>query len=455
PFWEPHSLLAYTMKKILLLGAGRSASVLIEYLVAQAREENWELTIADVRVDHLPPSVQLSSYTHPIVFDVHNSQQREHEIGQADVVLSMLPAMFHPLVATTCVELGKHLITASYVPAEIKALHAEAQAKGLTLLMECGLDPGIDHMSAMRLIHQIQEQGGTVTSFKSYTGGLLAPESDNNPWHYKFTWNPRNVIVAGQGTARYIENGTYKYIPYPQLFKRTENFLVDGFGYFDGYANRDSLSYREPYGLHNIPTMLRGTLRRPGYCQAWQVLVQLGLTDDSYALQDSENMSYRALVESFLPNTEGEKPIKERVAEYVGLTPDAEELYLVEWTGLFDELPIGLPNATPAQALEKLLTKRWNLSPGDKDMIVMLHQFEYELNGEQRKLTSSLVVLGDDEVNTAMAKTVGLPVGIATKLLLQGKLNQTGVVVPLQADLYAPILQELEQFGVQFTEREE
>ncbi|WP_066831042.1 saccharopine dehydrogenase family protein [Rufibacter ruber] len=443
------------MKKILLLGAGRSASVLIEYLVSQAAAEQWEVAIGDVCVDHLPSSVQLSSYTHTFVFDVHNREQREREIAKAEVVISMLPALFHPLVAQSCLALGRHLITASYVTPELKALSAAAEAKGLVFVMECGLDPGIDHMSAMKIIHQVKQQGGTVTAFKSFTGGLLAPESDNNPWHYKFTWNPRNVIVAGQGTARYIENGTYKYIPYPQLFKRTETILVDGFGYFDGYANRDSLSYRQPYGLQEVPTLLRGTLRRSGYCQAWQVLVQLGLTDDSYVLENSANMTYRELVESFLPGTDQELTLKERVAAHVGLAPDAEELYMVGWTGLFDELPIGLENATPAQALEKLLVPRWKLSPGDKDMIVMQHLLEYDLNGEHKKLTSSLVVLGEDEVHTAMAKTVGLPIGIATKLLLQGQIQQRGVVVPLQPELYEPILAELEQLGVQFTEKEE
>ncbi|WP_210487418.1 saccharopine dehydrogenase family protein [Rufibacter aurantiacus] len=442
------------MNKILLLGAGRSATVLIQYLLSNAQAFGWQVSIGDVSISHLGPILQEYPQTRAFPFNVQDEAQREAEIGAADVVISMLPALFHPLVAETCLTLGKHLVTASYVPPQIKALHEEAQAKGLTFLMECGLDPGIDHMSAMRIIHQIQAEGGNITSFKSFTGGLMAPESDNNPWHYKFTWNPRNVILAGQGTAKYIENGTYKYIPYPQLFRRTQTFTVDGYGSFDGYANRDSLSYREPYGLQQIPTMLRGTLRRPGYCQAWQVLVQLGLTDDSYSLEDSAHMTYRQLVESCLPEAAQEKSLKERVAAYVGLSPEAEELRLVEWTGLFDEVPIGLEHATPAQALEKLLTEKWKLSPGDKDMIVMLHQFEYELSGQRKKLTSSLVVLGDDEVHTAMAKTVGLPVGIAVKLLLQGKLQTKGVVVPLQADLYEPILEELEQYGIRFQEQE-
>jgi saccharopine dehydrogenase-like NADP-dependent oxidoreductase len=443
------------MKNILLLGAGRSASVLIDYLLSNAPQENWLLAIGDVRVDHLSGSVLTNPLVRAFTFDVHDAAQREEEISKADVVISMLPAMFHPLVATTCLAQAKHLVTASYVPEDIKQLHAQAQEKGLMFLMECGLDPGIDHMSAMQIIHHLQGQGATITSFKSFTGGLMAPESDTNPWHYKFTWNPRNVILAGQSTAKYIENGSYKYIPYPRLFSRTETFAVEGYGLFDGYANRDSLGYREPYGLQEIPTMLRGTLRRPGYCQAWQVLVQLGLPDDTYFLDNPQEMTYRELVESFLPAGHDTASLRERIAEYVGIAPDAKELDLIDWAGLLEDEPIAMITATPAQALEKLLTQKWQLSPGDKDMIVMLHLFEYELDGQKHKLTSSLVVLGDDEVHTAMAKTVGLPVGIATKLLLQGNLKQTGVVVPLQTELYTAILQELQTYGVEFQERVE
>ncbi|AKQ46262.1 saccharopine dehydrogenase [Rufibacter radiotolerans] len=444
------------MKKLLLLGAGRSASVLVDYLLRHAALEGWQVAIGDVSVEHLPLAVRQNPVVRAFAVDVLDEAQREAEIARADVVISLLPALFHPLVAQSCLAMGKHLVTASYVPEEIKAMHAEAQAKGLTLLMECGLDPGIDHMSAMKIIHHIQNQGGKITSFKSFTGGLMAPESDTNPWHYKFTWNPRNVVLAGQGTAMYMEEGTYKYIPYPQLFRRTETFMIDGFGAFDGYANRNSLAYRAPYGLEDIPTMLRGTLRRPGYCQAWNVLVQLGLTDDTYHLEMTEGMTYRQLVESFLPAARQEEgDLRGRVAHYVGIPPEAPELDLVEWTGLFSDLPIALAQATPAQALEKLLTQKWKLSPGDKDMIVMLHLFEYELAGQRHQLSSSLVVLGEDEVHTAMAKTVGLPVGIAARLLMQGKLNVTGVVVPLQPEIYEPILDELEQYGINFTEKTE
>jgi saccharopine dehydrogenase-like NADP-dependent oxidoreductase len=443
------------MKRILLLGAGRSASSLIKYLFDNAKAESWHITIGDIVVSHLRPLVEPIAFADAINFDVHNAQQRAAEVANADLVISLLPAVFHIEVAKECLKQEKNLITASYVTPEFLELHEEAQAKNLTILMESGLDPGIDHMSAMAVIRRVQESGGRLTSFKSFTGGLVAPESDNNPWHYKFTWNPRNVVLAGQGTAKYIKNGEYKYIPYHKLFARTDSFHVAGYGDFEGYANRDSLSYREPYGLLDIPTMLRGTLRRPGYGEAWNVFVQLGLTNDSYTLENSETMTNRSFVEAFLPPaTAQNQPIAERLGLYLNIAPDGEVMQKLAWLGLFEENPIELTGATPAQVLEKILKEKWTLAPGDKDMIVMQHLFEYELGGKKHEITSSLVALGEDEVQTAMAKTVGLPVGILAKLMLQGKITHTGVVIPIHPELYEPVLDELKGFGIDFIEKE-
>jgi saccharopine dehydrogenase-like NADP-dependent oxidoreductase len=443
------------MKTILLLGAGRSASSLIQYLLQHAPTENWHITIGDINVDHLQEQVAALDFAETLVFNVHDEAQRADEVSKADLVISLLPAVFHIEVARECLKQEKHLITASYVTSDFRELHEEAKQKNLTILMESGLDPGIDHMSAMAVIHKLQGMGATITSFKSYTGGLVAPESDNNPWNYKFSWNPRNVVLAGHGTARYIKNGEYKYIPYHQLFRRTDELYVEGYGHFDGYANRDSLSYREPYGLQDIPTMLRGTLRRIGYCAAWDVFVQLGLTDDSYTLEDAERMTKRSYLEAFLPPAAlpGETT-QQRLCRYVGIPPEGDVMEKLEWLGLFSDESIGMQTATPAQALEKILVEKWRLEPGDKDMIVMQHLFEYELNGEQHELTSSLVVIGDDSVQTAMAKTVGLPVGILARLLLQGKINRRGVVIPIYPDLYEPVLEELKGFGIDFVEAE-
>jgi saccharopine dehydrogenase-like NADP-dependent oxidoreductase len=440
------------MQHILLLGAGRSATVLISYLFGQAATLGWQVTVADLSVAHVPVPDQ--GNVRVIALNIQDEAQLTIQVQDADLVISLLPALFHPIVARMCLKFRKNLVTASYATPELKQLHQEAQEAGLVFLMEAGLDPGIDHMSAMALLNRIRQQGGQIISYKSYTGGLISPESDNNPWHYKFTWNPRNVVLGGQGTAKYLENGSYKFIPYHQLFKRTEPLWVLNLGQFDGYANRDSLLYQEPYGLQGLQTLIRGTLRRRGYCQAWHLLVQLGLTDDSYLLPESQNLTYRQFLESFLPPAlHPQNDWLTRVANYLNIPLDSEELALLQWLD-FPEEPVGLEQGTPAQILEKLLLQKWALDPQDKDMVVMQHLVTYELNGEKKALTSSLVVLGEDRDHTAMAKTVGLPVGMATKLILQGKVIFKGVVIPTHAAIYEPVLAELETYGIAFMEEE-
>ncbi|KUG07595.1 saccharopine dehydrogenase family protein [Solirubrum puertoriconensis] len=445
------------MTRILLLGAGRSASALIQYLLRQTTQHNWHLTIADVNPTPLHPLLQpYAERAAAVAFEISEQEKLSQLVAEHDIVISMLPALFHPLVARACLQHRRHLATASYATEEIRAFDAEARSLGLTFLMECGLDPGLDHMSAMPIINEIRAQGGRLTSFKSYCGGLMAPDSEgDNPWRYKFTWNPRNVVVAGQGTARYIERGHPRFIPYQQLFRRVELLEVPGYGEFEGYANRDSLSYRPLYGLEEIPTMLRGTLRRPGYCAAWQALVSLGLTDDSCRLGNAAELPWADLIKSFLPTAPASAPLPARVANYLGLSIEGQEMQRLTWAGLFSDEPVGLPDATPAQLLERLLTAKWQLQPTDHDMIVMQHLFEFELGDERRQRTSSLVVTGDDAVHTAMAKTVGLPLGMAVRRLALGRVPHLGVVVPVHADLYEPILDELQaDYGIRFLEME-
>ncbi|MFD2717396.1 saccharopine dehydrogenase family protein [Hymenobacter monticola] len=444
--------------RLLLLGAGRSASSLIQYLLRHAPTENWFLTVADANPAHLVPVLAAhSEYARAVPFSMENEALLEELVTQADVVISMLPALLHPVVARACLRHGRHLATASYVSPEIRELHEEAQAAGITLLMECGLDPGLDHMSAMRAIAHIRARGGRITSFKSYCGGLLAPAAEgDNPWKYKFTWNPRNVVLAGQSTAKFLENGHPRFIPYQQLFARTETLVLPEYGEFEGYANRDSLSYRAPYGLDDIPTILRGTLRRPGYCAAWHALVRLGLTDDSVNLDNPETMTWAELVEAYLPTSFiPHLDLSARVAAYLGLNPTGEEMGRLHWLGLFSDRPVGHARATPAQLLERLLAEKWQLQPHDHDLIVMQHLFEYELNGTTHRLTSSLTVEGDDATHTGMAKTVGLPLGMAVRRLVRGEVAERGVLIPVQADLYEPILDELAaEYGIRFSEEE-
>ncbi|SFC60280.1 saccharopine dehydrogenase (NADP+, L-glutamate forming) [Flexibacter flexilis DSM 6793] len=443
------------MKNILLLGAGRSASSLIRYLHANAAQEQWSVTVADASLDLAQAKTQGLTGVTAVAFDINDTETSEKLIAAADLVISMLPAFIHPKAAVLCLKHQKHLITASYVSAEMKGFEAEAKAKNLVFLNECGLDPGIDHMSAMQVIDEIHAKGGKMLSFKSYCGGLVAPESDNNPWGYKFSWNPRNVILAGQGTVKYLIDNQYKYLPYHRLFAETECVEIEGFGKFDAYANRDSLSYRQVYGLDNIPTILRGTLRKAGYCEAWNIFVQLGITDDSYLIENIAEMTYADFIMSFLPKKNPQTPLTMHLASVFQCISSAEIIRKIKWTGILDETPIGLTQpATPAQVLQHLLEQKWKLEAGDKDMIVMQHQFEYEQNGQTKQIHSSLVTIGQDETYTAMADTVGLPLGIAAKLILQDKIKARGVLVPVSQEFYKPILAELASMGIVFQEKE-
>jgi saccharopine dehydrogenase-like NADP-dependent oxidoreductase len=442
------------MKKILVIGAGRSTVSLIDYLIKNAPQYNWHITVADMDLKLAESKVGKSSNATAIQLDVSNEEQRRAEISKADFVVSMLPAFMHAPVAKNCVELGKHLATASYVSEQMQAFNEEAKKKGILLLNECGLDPGIDHASAMKIIEEIHEQGGEITSFKSFCGGLVAPENNDNPWGYKFSWNPRNVILAGQGTAHYLENGEIKYIPYNRVFLQTEIINVDGYGSFEAYANRDSLGYQNPYGLQNVKTLLRGTLRMPGYCNAWNIFVKLGMTDDTYTIKNADRFTYSEWLSSYLPKGGGE--LRHRVAGFMRMEATPEAIDKLAWLGFFDNVKIELKEGTPAQILQNLLEKKWLLKENDKDMIVMQHLFEIDNSKNPalpKKIISSLVVKGEDQNHTAMAKTVGLPLAICLKNFLTGKFNLTGVQIPAHKEIYLPLLEELKDLGVVFEEK--
>ena len=439
------------MKKILILGAGRSATTLIAYLIDNAVDNNWFVTIADYSEELAKKAVGNSENSKAIFFNVSDDNHRDEEICNSDIVISMLPARMHILVAKDCVRLKRNLVTASYVSEELKDLDEKAKDAGVLLLNEIGLDPGIDHMSAMQIIDEIKEKGGKLTSFKSFCGGLVHPDYDNNPWNYKFTWNPRNVVLAGQGTAQYIKQGKYKYIPYTKLFDRTETMNIIDAGEFEGYANRDSLSYRYSYGLQDIPTLFRGTLRRKGFCKSWNMFVQLGMTDDTYIVENSENLTNKEFVNLFFPYNIN-MSVEDKFCDYLNISKNTDEFKKAKWLGVFSENITGLEKATPSKILQKICEAKWTLDSEDKDMVVMQHQFEYTLNGENKKLNSSLVVFGDNQRDTAMAKTVGLPVAIATKLILNGEIKSKGVKIPTTKDIYLPVLKELESNGINFVE---
>ena len=442
------------MRHILIIGAGRSASSLIQYLLLKSEEENLHLTIGDLSLELAQRKTKNHKNATAIALDIYNEEQRRNEIQKADIVISMLPAFMHIEVAKDCILFKKHMVTASYISEEMQNLDQLAKENNLVFMNEIGLDPGIDHMSAMKVIDEIRDQGGKIILFESFCGGLVAPESDTNLWNYKFTWNPRNVVLAGQGgAAKFIQEVTYKYIPYHKLFRRTEFMEVEGYGRFEGYANRDSLKYRSIYGLDDALTLYRGTIRRVGYSKAWNMFVQLGMTDDSYTMENSDTMTYREFTNSFLPyHPTDSVEIKLRLS----LKIDQDD---IKWDKLLEldlfnpNKIVGLKNATPAQILEKILTDSWTLEEHDKDMIVMYHKFGYEINGKQKQIDSTMVCLGDDQTYTAMAKTVGLPVAMATLQILNGNIKTPGVQLPINKEVYLPILKELEEYGVIFNEK--
>ncbi|WGD35548.1 saccharopine dehydrogenase NADP-binding domain-containing protein [Olleya sp. YS] len=443
------------MRKILVIGSGKSTSYLIKYLLDKSSSENLHVSVGDLNVENAKKLVGNHPNASAIALDVFDKISRENAVKNADIVVSMLPARFHIEVAKDCITYNKNMVTASYVSKEMQALNDQAISKGLVFMNEIGVDPGIDHMSAMQVIDRIRDKGGKIILFESFTGGLVAPESDTNLWNYKFTWNPRNVVTAGQGgAAKFLQENTYKYIPYNRLFRRTEFLEVDHFGRFEAYANRDSLKYQSVYGLENIKTLYRGTMRRVGFSRAWQVFVALGMTDDSYTIDDSENMSYRDFVNAFLPYSPTDSvELKFRHA----LKIDQDDIIwdkFVELDIFSKTKMVELKKATPAQILQKILMDSWTLDPEDKDMIVMYHKFGYVLHGKKHQIDATMVTLGEDQTYTAMAKTVGLPVAMATLAILNNQIRTPGVQIPITKEVYTPILKELEDYGIVFKEKE-
>jgi saccharopine dehydrogenase-like NADP-dependent oxidoreductase len=441
------------MRKILIIGAGRSASSLIKYLLEKSNKEQLQILVGDIALANAEKLINNHPNGKAFLLDIFDEKARQEAIKNANIVISMLPARFHLSVAKDCVTYGKSLVTASYISKELMALDKEVKAKGLVFMNEIGLDPGIDHMSAMQIIDRIRDRGAELILFESFTGGLVAPESDDNLWNYKFTWNPRNVVVAGQGgAAKFIQEGKYKYIPYNKLFRRTEFLEVEGYGKFEALANRDSLQYRSIYGLDGIPTLYRGTMRRVGYSRAWNIFVQLGATDDTYIMEDTETMTYREFINSFLPYSPTDS-VELKLRHYLRIEQDD-----IIWDKLLEldifnpNKIVGLKEATPAQILQKILMDKWTLQEDDKDMIVMYHKFGYIIDGEKRQIDSKMVVIGEDQTYTAMAMTVGLPVAMATIQILNKKITTPGVQLPISKEVYTPILKELEEYGIIFKE---
>jgi saccharopine dehydrogenase-like NADP-dependent oxidoreductase len=438
------------MTNILVFGAGKSSSFLIRYLLEHAAKLSWQITVADANVSAAIGRVGSSYFGTACQLNINEDEARQRLIQNSNLVISLLPPSLHHIVAKDCLELRKNLVTASYVSDEIKAMHIDARNAGLVFMNEIGLDPGIDHMSAMKIIDEIERLGGDIYSFKSYCGGLVAPSSDNNPWHYKISWNPRNILMAGKSGAHFLEAGFEKQIEYKNLFQQYEMIDVPNFGALAAYANRDSLSYKKLYRLDKVKTMLRATFRYKDFCVGWHTIIQLGLTleDDKHAAHE---MNYYDWFMATTKKVKGKNP-QEKILTASNENPLSVDL--IDWLGLFANEKINLPSdSSSADILLKRIEEKWKMDEHDKDMIVMHHEFEYGRKKINTRLSSTLIVEGEDKIYTSMAKTVGLPMAIFAKLFVTGKIkNVLGVQIPIMKEMYKPILKELTEYGIDFHE---
>ena len=447
------------MKTLLLFGAGKSATVLIDYLLQEAAAANWKIIIADADKNQVLAKTNNSPLAEAVQIDITKGEQRAELIQKANIVISMMPPALHYLVAQDCVTYSKNLLTASYVDEQIRNLKSEIENRNILFLCEMGLDPGIDHMSAMKMIDGIKAKGGTITSFKSHCGGLVAPGSDNNPWHYKISWNPRNIILAGSAGAVYKEDFEIIEEEYQTVFENCELVSFPELGHLAWYPNRDSLSYLPVYKLEQAATFIRTTLRYPAFCRGWDYIVNLGLTDteDHDNIMDCE--TYADWLERKLYLVEDrEMSLEEYIDLYV------HENYHEEILGQFKFLELTGNNKLPkaalcsADILQFAAETKLAMHPNDKDMIVMLHEIAYDMQPtpqgpvEKYQVQSWLRVDGTDSLRTAMAKTVGLPLGIAAKLILNGTITLTGLQIPTSKEIYEPVLRELELMDIKFTE---
>ena len=439
------------MKRILLFGAGKSAICLIDYLGKELKQNDWRLAVCDADLGLAQRKIQGIEHAEAVLMDVADAQAREELIRNADIVISMLPPALHFVIAKDCVAFGRNLLTASYVDENIRLLEPEIAAKKLLFLCEMGLDPGIDHMSAMKMIHTIQEKGGKIDSFISHCGGLIAPECDNNPWHYKVTWNPRNIVLAGHDGAEYLEDQTSIAVPYRQIFMDCPPVAIVENYPLCWYPNRDSLHYVELYGLEGIATFIRTTLRHPAFCRGWKKIVEMGLTDTGDFKQVKECKTFQDWYDVKVTHFTGDKRGQnDNPQENIDSTFRNEFRTQVEFLGLQSDEPLPMDFLCSADILQFLVEKKLAIAADDKDMIVMLHEMRYRLGDEKYEVKSSLIVKGDDSLRTAMAKTVGLPLGIATKLILQEKIQTTGLHIPVIAEIYEPVLEVLKENGIVF-----
>lgn len=439
------------MQTILVAGAGKTSVFLIDYLLSHAQRSRWKVIVADSDQEAINDKINGHPLAEAQVLNITDDKKRASLVSKADIVVSLLPPALHIILAKDCLKHKKHLITSSYVSPEMKELDAQAKQAGLMFMCEMGLDPGIDHMTASHIVHGIQKVAGAITSFKSFTGGLIAAESDTNPWHYKFSWNPLNVVLAGIDGAKHLSNGKIVEVPYSELFAHPKRGAkIEGVSPLVYYPNRDSLNYMSLYDLPDVKTFMRATYRFQGFMKGWNVLVQLGLTDPADKVKDT---TYAAWVRN-KNGFDDKKPLIKQVADKMGMAIDDSPITMVAWLGIFEDEPIKPKKGSSAEILLDVLLGKWTMKPDDKDLVIMRHELEYvHKSNKKTTLVSTMTIIGENAKYSAMAKTVGLPMAILTRLVLSKRIKPPlGVCIPNMPSVYRPVLAELGEHGISFKE---
>ncbi len=441
------------MKKLLVVGAGKSSTALIHYLSGKASKYKWEVTIADCDEKLLTGKTHHLPGIHIAVMDITCSRQRREQIRKSDLVLSLMPPHLHILLAKDCLQYKKNLITSSYISEEMREMDAAVRAAGLMFMGEMGLDPGLDHMVASQIMHSIRRVAGDIISYKSYCGGLIAPEYGNPPWRHKISWNPRNIVRAGMGGAQYLEHGKLVEIPYESLFAKAHRIRIEGVGTLAYYPNRDSLHYINLYDIPETSTILRATLRYPNFCKGWDSVVRLGLTlpDDRF---DTTNMTVRSWIRQKTGFAGAADSLPAFIARKLHVQPDSLTIRMLAALGLWEDTPLKPGIHSSADILEDLLVDKWHMEPWEQDMVVMQHEVAYTGKTKHANLTSTMVLKGENRELSAMAKTVGLPMGILAKLMMTERISPIpGVHIPVAPEIYKPVLKTLERHGIRFIDR--
>ena len=438
------------MKKIVILGAGLVARPLVRYLLDQP---DFEVEVASRTVSKAIRLINNHPHGTAKELNLKDDAALREEISRADLVISMVPYSFHPKVAKYCIDFNKHMVTTSYVSEIMKNLDGEAKRAGILILNEVGLDPGIDHMEAMRIIHEVEEKGGEITSFISYCGGLPAPEANTNPFGYKFSWSPMGVLLAGKNSAQYIKDGQQIFISSRDLFENYNIIQIEGLGDFEGYPNRNSLPYIDLYNIKSIKTMLRGTLRNIGWCPTLKKIVDLGLLDEEK--KEWTGLTYNDFLRRLM-NAPLEKDVKKALSNYLNIKEDSDIIKRLEWLDILSDDPLLIDKGSALDILGAKMLEKLQFEKGERDMIILQHTFEASYpDGKKERITSTLIDFGIPDGDSSMARTVGLPAAISTKLILEEKIKKTGVHIPILLEIYAPILQELKDLGIEFKEKKE